>query len=292
VDEKGKKYDLAALKIKIMQRPGALLRKNEKMQHSDGTATQFYNIGLPALKGLVVNEKTGKFVIVDTCPGAGICKTFCYALRGNYVRVPQVSLFQAKVLNFLVNHPDKFAARLKAEIGVAVTDSEDGETGVVIRWHDAYDVARAYPDVKFYAYTKIADVANSKKPANFIINFSEGAQPREQKNVNLTQIKHSVVVPQKMFWDLIVTKGAHVVKNKDGQVQFRDSASWEAFKDRLVENYKIAKNTIIIYDQYMDMKRNNQLGDKPNVWNVVIPPGGGDNAANDPLVHGSYLMWH
>ena len=72
----------------------------------------------------------------------------------------------------------------------------------------------SFPDVQFYAYTKVADVANASKPSNFIINFSEGALPSENKKVDLTQIKKSVIVPQKMFWDLIVTKGAHTVKNQ------------------------------------------------------------------------------
>ena len=63
VNEGGKEYDLAALKIQIMKRPDRLLKQNEKMQHSGGKAEQYYNIGLPALKGLAVNEKTGKFVV-------------------------------------------------------------------------------------------------------------------------------------------------------------------------------------------------------------------------------------
>lgn len=302
VDDTNKEYDVEWLKKQITQKPGALLKKNEKMQHSDGTKTQFYNIGLPALKGLALNEKTGKFVIVDTCPGAGACKTMCYAMRGNYVRVPQPSLNQSKVLNFLVNHPDKFAARLKAEIGVAVTDVDPDEK-VIIRWHDAgdffspeymnmaFDVARAFPDVQFYAYTKVAAVANAKKPENFIINFSEGALPSETKKVDLTQIKKSVIVPQKMFWDLIVTKGAHTVRNEKGQVQFKNEKTWDEFKDRLAQTYQAPKDAIIIYDDYMEMKANGELGDKPK-WNVVVPPGAGDQAANDPLVLVSFLMWH
>jgi hypothetical protein len=300
VDGSNNEYDLKALKANIMKRPSALLKKNEKMKHSDGTATQYYNIGLPALKGLAVNEQTGEFVIVDTCPGSGACKTFCYAMRGSYVMFKDVSMKQTQTLNFLLNKPKSFAALLKAEIATASIRDEDIE--VVIRWHDAgdffspqytelaFDVARAFPDITFYAYTKIAAVANGNKPANFIINFSEGALPTEQNQVNMTQIKHSVVVPQKMFWDLIVTKGAHTVK-KDGQVQFKDGASWDAFRERLVEKYKIKKDTILIYNQYMRMKSEDLLGSKPK-WNVVVPPGGGDTAANDPLVLGTYLMWH
>jgi hypothetical protein len=302
VNEGGEEYDTEKLKQMIMARPSSLLKKNEKMKHSDGTATQFYNIGLPALKGLAVNEKTGKFIIVDTCPGAGACKLQCYAMRGSYVQYPATSMGQSKILNFLVNHPEKFAARLKAEINVATTDVDEGEK-VVVRWHDAgdffspqymklaFDVARAFPDVQFYAYTKVADVANASKPSNFIVNFSEGALPSETKKVDLTQIKKSVIVPQKMFWDLIVTKGAHTVKNEEGQVQFKGAKEWDQFKDRLAQTYQAPKDAIISYNEYVEMKREGELGDKPK-WQVVVPPGAGDQAANDPKVLVSFLMWH
>jgi hypothetical protein len=309
VNEGGKEYDTERLKAQIMERPSTLLKKNEKMKHSDGTATQFYNIGLPALKGLAVNEKTGKFIIVDTCPGAGACKLECYAMRGSYVQYPATSMGQSKILNFLVNHPDKFAARLKAEINVATTDVDEGEK-VVVRWHDAgdffspqymkmaFDVAKAFPEVEFYAYTKVAAVANASKPKNFIINFSEGALPSQNKLVNLTQIKKSVIVPQKMFWDLILTKGAHTVKTKEkgsigseGQVQFKNKNAWDEFKDRLAQTYQTPKESILHYDEYVEKKKEGELGDKPK-WNVVVPPGAGDQAANDATVVVSFLMWH
>jgi hypothetical protein len=303
MNEGGNEYDLAALKIQIMKRPDKLLKKNEKMQHSSGKTEQFYNIGLPALKGLVVNEKTGKFVIVDTCPGSGLCKTYCYAMKGKYVQFGQTSMGLSRVLNFLVNNPEKFKSRLKAEIALAVTGAVEG-TQVVVRWHDAgdffspqylnmaFDVARAFPEVKFYAYTKMGDVVNAEKPANFLISFSEDAQPREVKKVDLTQIKQSRTVPQKMFWDLIVTKGPHTVKDEQGRVQFKSAKAWDEFKDRLVATYKIPKHTILFYNQYMAMSDAGKLGSTPNYWNVVVPPGGGDNSSADVLVGGTYLMWH
>ena len=286
-----------------MKRPDRILKQNEKMQHSGGKAEQFYNIGLPALKGLVVNEKTGKFVIVDTCPGSGLCKTYCYAMKGKYVQFGQTSLALTRILNFLVNHPDKFKSRVKAEIALAVADADD-DTQVVVRWHDAgdffspqymdiaFDIARAFPEVKFYAYTKVGDVANAKKPENFLVAFSEDAQPREVQKVDLTRIKQSRTVPQKMFWDLIVTKGAHTVKNEQGQVQFKSQAAWDEFKDRLVETYKIPKETILFYNQYLAMSDTGQLGSTPGYWNVVVPPGGGDNSSADALVGTTFLMWH
>ena len=156
----------------------------------------------------------------------------------------------------------------------------------------AFDIARSFPEVKFYAYTKMADVVNAKKPDNFIISFSEDAQPREVQKVDLTQIKQSRTVPQKMFWDLIVTKGAHTVKDAEGRVQFKSMEAWDEFKNRLVATYKIPKQTILFYSQYIEMGEQGKLGSVPNYWNVVVPPGGGDNSSNDALVGGTYLMWH
>ena len=115
-NQNGEEYDLESLKNNIIKRPSSLLKKNEKMKHSNGTADQYYNVGLPALKGLAVNEETGEFVIVDTCPGAGACKTFCYAMKGSYIQYPDVFMKQTQTLNYLLNDPEGFAAQLVSEI--------------------------------------------------------------------------------------------------------------------------------------------------------------------------------
>lgn len=304
VDGAGNGYDLESLKTSITKRPSTLLRQNEKMQHSDGSATQYYNVGLPALKGLAVNEKTGEFVVVDTCPGSGSCKTFCYAMKGSYVMFKDTSMLQTQTLNFLLNDPKGFEERLKGEIARAIKNNTKKNIEVVVRWHDAgdffspqytklaFDVARAFPENDFYAYTKMAAVAKAEKPANFIINFSEGALPSENKQINMTQIKHSVVVPKDMFYDLVPRGTNGVPAKQDGQVQFKDKAAWEEFKNRLVEKYHIKKDTILSFNQYMKLKTDGILGDTPHKWNVVVPPGGGDNSANDTLVLGSYLLFH
>ena len=73
-NEEGREYDLDSLRKEIMTRPASILGQNAKMQHSETGTEAIFDIGLPALKGLAVNEKTGQFVVVDTCPGAGACK--------------------------------------------------------------------------------------------------------------------------------------------------------------------------------------------------------------------------
>lgn len=296
-DEGGNDYDLDALRNAITERPAKILKQNEKMQHSDGSSSIFYNVGLPALKGLAVNEKTGEFVIVDTCPGAGACKTFCYAMKGSYVMFKAVSMNQTRMLNFLLNDPQGFADEMSSEIRSAQRKNKG--TKVIVRWHDAgdffspeylkvaYDVARQFPDVDFYAYTKMASVAQSDKPSNFKMNFSGGAQGSEEKQINFQKTKHSRVVPKDMFFDLIARKGNNLIKDAKGRMQFASQENLDTFKQRLAQQYKIDKTSIITYDQMMTTKD----GGKPT-WNVIVMPGDGDDSANRNDVLGSYLLFH
>lgn len=296
-DEGGNDYDLDALRKAITERPNKILKQNEKMQHSDGSSSIFYNVGLPALKGLAVNEKTGEFVVVDTCPGAGACKTFCYAMKGSYVMFKAVSMNQTRLLNFLLNDPQGFADEMSAEIRSA--QRKNRGTKVIVRWHDAgdffspeylkvaYDVARQFPDVDFYAYTKLASVAQGEKPSNFKMNFSGGAQGSEEKQINFQKTKHSRVVPKDMFFDLIARKGNNLIKDAKGRMQFASQDNLDTFKQRLAQQYKIDRNSIITYDQMMSTKDDG----KPK-WNVIVMPGDGDDSANRNDVLGSYLLFH
>ena len=324
-NQDGKTYDSDELKAAISKRPKTLLKQNEKMKHSDGTADQYYNVGLPALKGLAVNEETGEFVIVDTCPGAGLCKTFCYAMKGSYIQYPDVFLKQTRTLNFLLNDPEGFAAQLSKEITEAIeywdNFSEKSKTGkgrgkvaegpvdvkVAIRFHDsgdffspeymkmAFGVARQFPDNLFYAYTKVASVANSdEKPENFILNFSAGALSTQSKLVNITgpdAKKYSQVVPKNMFFDLIAREGNKIIKNAEGATQFKDPESWDIFKERLAKHFSLPIDSILSYKDFMDKKMDKELGNKP-YWNVVVAPGEGDISATDNRVLGTWLMFH
>ncbi len=301
-DEQNRVFDTEKLKAAVKKRPTALLTQNEKMQHSDGTTSIFFNIGLPALKGLAVNEATNEFVIVDTCPGAGICKTYCYAMKGSYVQYKDTSMKQTRVLNFLLNDPSGFAAQLTREIQKAHDKfMKKGDIKLMIRWHDAgdffspqylelaYSIAEKFPDVSFYAYTKMANVAQSKKPDNFLINFSAGAQPTQQKKVDLRSTKHSDVVPREMFWDLIARENNKLVKDDKNRMQFKDEASLIRFKQRLAQKYSLNIDTILTYDEMMATPVSSENAKK---WNVIVVPGDGDDSAARPDVLGTYLLWH
>jgi len=298
-NEGGQKYDTDKLKAAIMQRPKQLLKQNEKMEHSDGSTSIFFNVGLPALKGLAVNEETGEFVIVDTCPGAGACQTYCYAMKGGYIQWKASSMAQTRVLNFLLNDPEGFKKMMKHELGQAERKYGKKGTKVVVRWHDAgdffsneyldvaYSIAEDFPDIDFYAYTKMGGVANAQRPANFKMNFSQGAKRGEEKKVEFHKTKHSRVVPRDLFYDLIAREGSTLIKDAKGRTQFRGPGELDEFKDRLAKTYKLDKNSIITYDKMMSIK-----DDGNQRWNVIVMPGDGDDSANRADVLGTYLLFH
>jgi len=298
-DEAGKTFDTDKLRAAIMTRPERILGQNAKMQHSETGTEAIFDIGLPALKGLAVNEKTGEFVVVDTCPGAGACQTYCYAMKGSYVMFKAVSMGLARMLNFLLNDPAGFADKLNSEIAAARSKYAKKGAKIVVRWHDAgdffspeymdmaYGVAEANPDVGFYAYTKMGDVANAKRPKNFNMNFSQGAKTGQEKKVNITRTKHSKVVPKDMFFDLIARKGNELIKDAKGRMQFASPENLEKFKTQMAQKYAIDKNSILTYDQMMKIP----VGAEPK-WNVIVMPGDGDNSANRNDVIGSYLLFH
>ena len=209
-------------------------------------------------------EATNEFVVVDTCPGAGACKLFCYAMKGSYIQYTATSMKLAKNLNFLLNDPDGFVRQLSLELNKAIKKfSKIPGVDIKLRWHDAGDffspqyldlafgVARSFPNITFYAYTKIASAAHSSMPPNFLINFSAGAKPSEQGQMDLTKKKHSDVVPKDMFFDLIARNGNKLIKDEQGRTQFADAASVIKFKQRLAQKYSLNLDTILTYDEMM-----------------------------------------
>jgi hypothetical protein len=299
-------WDLDDLSQQIRTRPKTLLGSNAKMEKSKAEGEIVYDVTLPALNGIVVDEETGEFVEIKTCPGAGECQLYCYARKGGYVMFPATSMSAARALNFLVNDPQGYMAMANKEIKTLKDRASKHNINLVVRWHDAgdffskeyldlaYDVALANPDVKFYAYTKMGDVATGSKPANFIINFSTGAQSKEIKKVQMHKqagniVKDAITVPKDMFRDLFVTDArGKYVKDDEGKTQVKSSEAWNKFRQDLASKYNLDPETIITYDQMLKIP----TGPQPK-WNVVVfPAGHGDRAANRLDVINSFLMFH
>ena len=300
----GDRYDEQKVIEILSQRPKALLKENEKMKHSSGELEQFFNIGFAALTGVAVDEGKNKLIIVNTCPGAGSCKVDCFAMKGGKIQFKNAWISDGRILTYLLNDPDGFFNQLKSEIEKEKRLGDKNGYRVTIRWHDAGDffspdymnlafkMAESIPDVNFYAYTKIADAALTKKPDNFMINWSEGASKSQERQVKandpqLEKTKNSRIVPDDLFKDLLLKKDGKLVKGPTEQWQLQPG-TLDTLKDRLAIKYGLNKNTILSYDEW-EKKGKNSIN---KVWNVIIAPGEPDLTANSQGVLSTLLLKH
>jgi hypothetical protein len=227
-------------------------------------------------------------------------------MKGGKVQFEGPWLSDGRILTFLLNDPDGFFNQLSNEITKEEKLAQKGGYNLTIRWHDAGDffspeyqalafkLAAAHPDVKFYAYTKIADAALGQKPSNFIVNWSEGASTSQEKQVKqqdpqLDVTKNSRIVPSKLFYDLLKKDSeGKLDKTADGAWQPRDAAALEELKDRLAQQYNLKRDSIIDYNEMMATPQKNNI----KKWNVIIAPGEGDISANRQDVLSTLLLKH
>jgi hypothetical protein len=309
----GKSYDEDAVKQTLAIRPKALLKQNEKMKHSNGEFEQFFNVGFAALVGIALDEQTNNLIVVNTCPGAGSCKVDCFAMKGGKIQFKAAWQSDGRILTYLLNDPDGFFNQLSNEISVESKAAAKGDKKfpngwqVTVRWHDAGDffspeyldmalkMAAKHPDVRFYAYTKMAGAALAQKPDNFIINWSEGANTAQEKQVkakdpNLDTTKNSRIVPEKLFYDLLAKdEKGNLKKTDDGAWQPASPEALAEMKQRIAKAYGISVSSILSYTEYMAKRNSIPAGMK---YNVIVAPGEGDVSANDPGVLSTLLLRH
>ena len=344
----GKTYDEDAVKKTLAIRPKSLLKQNEKMKHSNGEFEQFFNVGFAALVGIALDEQTNNLIVVNTCPGAGSCKVECFAMKGGKIQFKAAWQSDGRILTYLLNDPDGFFNQLSNEISIEASAAAKGDKKfpngwqTTVRWHDAGDffspeyldmalkMAAKHPDVKFYAYTKMAGAALAKKPDNFIINWSEGANTAQEKQIkaqdpNLDTTKNSRIVPERLFYDLLAKdEKGNLKKTDDGAWQPASLDALKQMKERIAKEYGLSVSSILSYDEYQQRRskiRNewhsknsdrvqqllnkgashqdienliNQELDKgiQLKYNVIVAPGEGDVSANDPGVLSTLLLRH
>ena len=150
---------------------------------------------LPALNARLSNGKNHV-----TSPNAGICAKLCYARSGtfNFSNVKRAHLAKLEMLlNDLTGWEEQMTAELKAK---------RYRGGKWVRIHDSGDffspeyfeawlrIAKATPDVRFYAYTKeVAMVKSHTLPDNFIIIFSMGG--KQDRLIDTEVDRHADVFP-------------------------------------------------------------------------------------------------
>ena len=309
----GQTFDEDAVKKTLAIRPKSLLKQNEKMKHSNGEFEQFFNVGFAALVGIALDEQTNNLIIVNTCPGAGSCKVECFAMKGGKIQVQGPWQSDGRILTYLLNDPDGFFNQLSSEIAAESNAGAKGDKKfpngwqTTVRWHDAGDffspeylamalkMAAKHPEVSFYAYTKMAGAALAKKPDNFIINWSEGANTAQEKQIkaqdpNLDTTKNSRIVPEKLFYDLLAKdEKGNLAKTADGAWQPASPEALADMKQRIAKEYGISPSSILSYTEYMAKRKSIPAGMK---YNVIVAPGEGDVSANDPGVLSTLLLRH
>lgn len=157
-----------------------LFSQNAKMRKTaDAHKIDLYNFGIPAFM-----STTG----LKTCPNAASCVKGCYARQGAY---QWSNVSQAYEARLAVTLQDDAASVIGAEIESLLTKATKRGRRLVLRIHDSgdfysssyqlmwYHVAKAFPEVTFYAYTK--QVAQSlgletARPVNFELIFSQGGK--------------------------------------------------------------------------------------------------------------------
>jgi hypothetical protein len=300
----GYELDLNKFSQFIKKRPSALLRQNEKMVKSGTDDTVFYNTSLPALKGLVIDEDTGEFRIVDTCPSAGNCQLICYAKHGSYVLFPDVSISQNRALNYLFNDPEGFQDQMEAEIRLARAKNRTSGKQVQIRWNDSgdllspkffkmvVDIANNTPSVDHYVYTK--EVAMIKQfanpPENIIFNFSYGGRKDQEKLIDPStdKVSHIVDVRDKEK----VKNNLSVIKKMKYIDYDKTSKEWyynnpDAVKQLIAQHYGIDPKTLLTIDELAKTPKG-----EARQYNVIVLPGESDLSASRRDVGGTFLIIH
>ena len=303
-DEEGE-IDVNAFIKKITTMPNDILSINSKMEKSKTDNTLSVNIGIPALRGLVYDIDNKEFYFVNTCPGAGECALICYARKGSYVMFPDVFVKQTRILNLLLNFPDRFEKLLKRELEIMALKNPDKE--IKFRWNDAgdfftkkyYQIAKKITkelksegyNIKSYAYTKMGDIVNMGDD-DIMINFSTDANRKEtNKVVDIENKKKEVTIPKELFGDLFVKtsdKNPKFLVGGDGKMIYKDKDSVNTLKKRIADKYNVNMDTILTYDELLAKP----VG-MPLQYNVMVAPKGeGDIGAQRRDVKYSFLMFH
>jgi hypothetical protein len=299
----GYSINLEEFKNIVKQRPENILRQNDKMKKSRTIYKEYFNTTLPALRGLVVNEDTGEFKIVNTCPSAGECLLNCYAKGNTYTLFPETTISQNKILNYLFNDAEGYAAQLEKEINQKVKWYKRKKKDVQIRWNDSGDllspkyfnivmnIINNTPEAEHYLYTKEVAMIKSypNPPENIIFNFSFGARKNQEALIDLNKDKYSRIVDTRkqnkvnqpllnaiVHYKYIEKKGKNWVYN-----------NVEATKEAVAQTYDLDSKKILTVDEI-----NNTPKGRDGEYHVIVLPGESDVSAARKDVRGTFLMIH
>jgi len=296
----GIQVDLNKFREIVTRRPEKLLKQNEKMKKSSTNDTEFFNTSLPALRGLVVDEDTGEFKIVNTCPSAGECLLKCYAKHGSYIMFPEVSMSYNRILNFLFNDSKGYEEDLIHEIKRA-SRNLGNKKKAQIRWNDSGDllskkyfdivmrIVNATPQAEHYIYTKEVDMikAYSNPPNNVIFNFSFGGRKAQEELIDRQKDKYSQIVDtENMTKEPLLSE---IIKNKyiakKGEKWVYNNIG--ATKEIISKRFNLNPKKLLTVDELIKTPKGEN-----GEYNVIVLPGESDFPASRRDVRGTFLMIH
>jgi hypothetical protein len=260
---------------RMTEPPHNVINFSSKMLKTGGFNDFVYKTGLPAFRGLAYDIQNKKFVIINTCPGAGTCRQGCYALSGRFIQYPASYDSMTRRLNYLLNFPKEYEERLYTELKdkcIYHKALKGYKFRVMFRWNDSGDfftekyvkmaenvinrLKQEGYNIISAAHTKIASVAQDSELDS--TSFSADANKRELSKINPENQKLSVRFPSSEFKDLDLDRIDDL----------------EILKERVAEYYDIPNiDDILSYDDMMSTK---DMGVKK--YYVIITPNDGDDA--------------
>jgi hypothetical protein len=124
---------------KLTTRPSSIFSQNKKAKNSETEDVITINTGIPAFKALLWDKDENVFKIITTCPGAGNCVIGCFAMLGNFVRLPDVVMSYAQRFQFLMDDPESYEKKAHAEALGFAAKAEGLNKWLEIRWNDSGD---------------------------------------------------------------------------------------------------------------------------------------------------------
>ena len=302
-------YDLDELRDILTTEPSSdqLIGQNGKMGK-----TNFYNLTLPAFRGVYYDISKKKFYIINVCDKADTCAKICFAQMGNYIKNDPAVRLNAQKLNYLLNHAETWKSRV---VG-AINSLHSSITTTVVRWHDSGDFfSKEYMELAFeianetkaqhYAYTKEISLAKSlenSKPSNFEFKYSFGG--KENDLINQEIDGYAVIVPRRdvnrnvMFLDLQPDEEKINKKTKEKYIgkgwNFSPEA-WKILKQRIINFAKTTYNVDMDINSLKTVDELNNIDyDKsnPRTINVIMKSGDSDLPAFRRDVKGIYMLQH
>lgn len=279
----------------ITQKPEKFIAQNTKLAKS-GVGQVFYDLTMPAYKGLIYDEKSKEFRIIKTCPFADQCKKFCYACKGGYIQYTGPGVSAARMLNYLFNDYEGFKSDVMSQLNKEVEKNKKDGNKTVLRWHDSgdfmskkylelvFDIARATPNVMHYAYTKAVSMVKEKQasgevPKNFLIIFSVGGL---EDSLITGDDKASMVVPKELFKDIPKRKSDEDTTEKDTMKSVYSARNLQELKERISNRYAIDIDRIVSLDELKHKyPKDTAIDNNDNMfhWCVLVWGGHGDDAA-------------